>query len=124
MYSFRFLHAADLHLDSPFRGLSDIPQAIRERIQESTFKALDQLVETALHEHVDFVVIAGDLYDAEDRSVRAQLRIHQAMERLASEGIAVYIAHGNHDPLDGKRMQWEAPERVRYSAGTKWKLVS
>lgn len=117
MYSFRFLHAADLHLDSPFRGLSDIPQAIRERIQESTFKALDQLVETALHEHVDFVVIAGDLYDAEDRSVRAQLRIHQAMERLASEGIAVYIAHGNHDPLDGKRMQWEAPERVRVFSG-------
>jgi DNA repair exonuclease SbcCD nuclease subunit len=112
MSTFRFIHAADLHLDSPFRGLSDVPKPIRDRIRSSTFMALDRLVELAIAEEVHFIVIAGDVYDLEDRSVRAQLRFQRAMEQLAAEGIAVYIAHGNHDPLSGKHMQWHPPEGV------------
>lgn len=101
MRGFRFLHAADLHLDSPFRGLSEVPRPIREVIRGSTLSALDRLTELAIRERVNFVVIAGDVYDLEDRSVRAQLRFQRAAERLAEAGIGVYIAHGNHDPLDG-----------------------
>lgn len=112
MVSFRMLHAADLHLDSPFRGLSDVPRQIREVIRHSTFRALERLVELAISEHVDLVVFAGDVYDVEDRSIRAQLKFHQAVERLAEAGIRVFIAHGNHDPLSGKRMPWNPPEGV------------
>jgi len=50
---FRFLHAADLHLDSPFRGMSALPSVIRNRIVESTFLALDNIVNTAMNEDVD-----------------------------------------------------------------------
>ena len=81
MRGFRFLHAADLHLDSPFRGLSEVPRPIREVIRGSTLSALDRLTELAIRERVNFVVIAGDVYDLEDRSVRAQLRFQRAAER-------------------------------------------
>jgi len=117
MATFRFMHAADLHLDSPFRGLSDVPKPIRDRIRSSTFKALDRLVELAIEEKVHFIVIAGDVYDLEDRSVRAQLRFQRAMETIAAEGIAVYIAHGNHDPLSGKHMQWQTREGIHVFPG-------
>jgi DNA repair exonuclease SbcCD nuclease subunit len=117
MAIFRFMHAADLHLDSPFRGLSDVPKPIRDRIRSSTFMALERLVELAISEQVRFVVIAGDVYDLEDRSVRAQLRFQRAMEQLASEGIEVYIAHGNHDPLSGKHMQWQPPRGIHVFPG-------
>lgn len=113
MRGFRFLHAADLHLDSPFRGLSEVPRPIREVIRGSTLSALDRLTELAIRERVNFVVIVGDVYDLEDRSVRAQLRFQRAAERLAEAGIGVYIAHGNHDPLDGKQLPWEPPAGVK-----------
>jgi len=112
MGSFRFLHAADLHLDSPFRGLSEIPKSVREVIRSSTFQSLERLVELAIRERVDFVVIAGDVYDLEDCSIRAQFRFHHAMNRLAESGIHVYIAHGNHDPLAGRRMPWDTPRGI------------
>lgn len=116
MKSFRFIHAADLHLDSPFRGLTRVPEAIRKVIRGSTFEALERLVDAALRERVQFVVIAGDIYDTEDRSVRAQLRFHRAMERLAEAGIQVFIAHGNHDSLSGKHLPWQPPQGIRVFA--------
>jgi exonuclease SbcD len=113
---FRFMHAADLHVDSPFRGMSALPAAIRERVRESTFRALDGLVELALRERVDFVVISGDVYDAADRSLRAQLRLQSALGRLASGGVPVFVAHGNHDPADGRAARLDWPESVRFFA--------
>jgi DNA repair exonuclease SbcCD nuclease subunit len=108
--AFTFVHAADLHLDSPFRGAAGAPPAVRERLRESTFAALRRLVDAAKRERADFVVLAGDLYDAEDRSLRAQLRFQQAAEELADSGIAVYIAHGNHDSLGGAQAKLAWPD--------------
>ena len=110
--SFSFIHAADLHIDTPFVGLSHLPHRIREQVKESTFAALDNLVQLCLEREVDFLVIAGDIYDSADRSLTAQLRFQQAMQRLASEGIHVFIAHGNHDPLDGYRAKLSWSENV------------
>jgi exonuclease SbcD len=109
---FRFLHAADLHLDSPFKGLSKLPSAIRDRIRESTFLALHRMVQAAKNEQVDFVVISGDVYDLSDRSLRAQLRFQQAMISLADAGIHVYLIHGNHDSEDGSRAALNWPDLV------------
>ncbi|WP_159887171.1 metallophosphoesterase family protein [Paenibacillus puerhi] len=99
MRAFRFIHAADLHLDSPFKGLAGLPDAVRAELRDSTFAALDRLVELALEQRVDFVLFAGDIYDAKERSLRAQLRFQQALKTLAEHGIASYIIHGNHDPM-------------------------
>ncbi|SEM71952.1 DNA repair exonuclease [Paenibacillus sp. OV219] len=115
--TFRFMHAADLHVDSPFRGLTDAPAHVREALQMSTFQAVRNLVDTALSEAVDFVVIAGDLYDSADRSLRAQLYLQREWQRLHANGVQLFVIHGNHDPLSGQRAKLEWPESV-YFFGT------
>jgi DNA repair protein SbcD/Mre11 len=110
MKAFRFMHAADLHLDSPFAGMAALPQGIRESLRQSTFLALTHMVQLAIQQKVDFVLISGDVYDLSDRSLRAQIRFQKAMQRLSASGIAVYIVHGNHDPEDGlsAKLNWPA----------------
>ncbi len=107
---FTFLHAADLHLDSPFRGLGKAPAEVRDRLRESTFAAFDRLMETVRRERLDFVVFAGDLYDAADRSLKAQLRMQRALNELAREGVQTFIVHGNHDPVSGWQSKLDWPE--------------
>jgi len=93
----RFIHAADLHLDSPFKGLNDVPENYRNKILESTFQSLKNIVQLAINKQVDFVLFAGDIFDIEDRSVKAQVSFKREMERLFDENISVYLIHGNHD---------------------------
>lgn len=112
MLPFRFIHAADLHLDSPFAGLSGLTDTMRKYLQQSTFAAFDRMVQLAVHEKVDFVVISGDIYDSSNTSLRAQLRLLEALEQLNREHIPVYIIHGNHDPLDSPRLAVTLPPSV------------
>ncbi|MFS0862509.1 metallophosphoesterase family protein [Fredinandcohnia sp. 179-A 10B2 NHS] len=112
MKELTFLHIADLHLDSPFSGLSNLPKGIFKRVQESTFISLSRLINAAIKHRVDFVVISGDLFDGEDRSLRAQSRFRMEMERLQKYDIAVYIIHGNHDHLGGSWPHFEWPSNV------------
>jgi exonuclease SbcD len=121
---FRFVHAADLHIDSPFRGLRDVDKRVGERLRESTFEAFLNLIALCIDEQVDFLVIAGDIYDGADRSVRAQLRFRDGMRQLSEAGIAVYIVHGNHDPLDGWLSSVTWPENVHiFGPEPEWKNV-
>ncbi|WP_054958013.1 metallophosphoesterase family protein [Paenibacillus dakarensis] len=112
MLPFRFIHAADLHLDSPFAGLSGLTDQVRKQLQQSTFTALDRLVQLATTERVDFVVISGDIYDSANTSLRAQLRFMEALKMLDGEQIPVFIIHGNHDPLDSPRLEVTLPPLV------------
>ncbi|NOV00708.1 metallophosphoesterase family protein [Paenibacillus planticolens] len=116
MKRLRFMHAADLHLDSPFKGMSALPERVRERMRESTFGALKELVATAVQEQVDFVLVSGDVYDLSDRSLRAQIRFQKALEQLAAHGIPIYIIHGNHDPEDGRAAKLVWPADVHFFA--------
>lgn len=116
MKRLRFMHAADLHLDSPFKGMSALPERVRERMRESTFGALKELVALAIREQVDFVLISGDVYDLSDRSLRAQIRFQKALELLAAQGIPTYIIHGNHDPEDGRAAKLVWPAGVHFFA--------
>lgn len=97
MSSFRFLHAADIHLDSPLRGLSRYEGLPEAEIRGSTRRALDRMVETALTEKVDFVVLAGDLYDGTWQDVGTGLYMVRALSRLVQVGIRVVTLSGNHD---------------------------
>ncbi|KON89540.1 DNA repair exonuclease [Sporosarcina globispora] len=107
-----FIHAADLHLDSPMSGLKHLPPSIFKKLQESTFEAFTQIVDMAIFHAVEFVILAGDLFDGEDRSIRAQTRFRKEMERLTECGIAVFAVHGNHDHMDGRWAHLPMPDNV------------
>ncbi len=97
MPRFRFLHAADIHLDSPLRGLPEHDGRTAARIRSATREAFDGLVAFAIDEAVDFVVIAGDLYDGDWKDYRTGLFFVERAGRLREAGIPVYLLHGNHD---------------------------
>ena len=105
MTRLRFVHAADLHLDSPFRGIrSEAPPHVADALHRATFEAYENIIGLCLRERVNALLVAGDIYDGADRSLRAQLRFVDGLNRLDAAGIRSFICHGNHDPLDG----WEA----------------
>lgn len=107
-----FIHAADLHLDSPFKGLAQTPESIFKDIRDSTFRTLDHLVETAIEKHVDFVLLVGDLFDNDVQSLKAQVRLRDAFEKLNNHDISVYISYGNHDYRKGNIHSVTYPENV------------
>ena len=106
MARLKFVHAADLHLDSPFRGIrSEAPDYVADTLRHATFDAYENIIALCLRESVDALLVAGDVYDGADRSLRAQLKFVDGLNRLdAAAGIRSFVCHGNHDPLDG----WEA----------------
>ncbi|MED1470281.1 DNA repair exonuclease [Bacillus salipaludis] len=112
MKQLSFIHAADLHLDSPMVGLKYLPADILTRVKESTFTALKRLTAEAILRKVDFVIFAGDLFDGEDRSLRAQSRFRTEMLKLAEHDIPVFVVHGNHDHLNGTWVHLDMPENV------------
>lgn len=96
--NFKFVHAADLHLDSPLSGLNP-PPWLERTVREATFTAFRRIVDVCLREQVLFLALAGDLFEQEDRSVRARLFLREQFQRLDRAGIRTFIVHGNHDPL-------------------------
>ncbi|MGI9469318.1 MAG: metallophosphoesterase family protein [Rubripirellula sp.] len=94
---FTFLHAADIHLDSPLTGLSQHDEAPTETIRVATRAALTRLVDFAITEAVDFVLIAGDLYDGDWKDFGTGISFNNEMRRLESQQIPVYLIYGNHD---------------------------
>lgn len=97
MTSFQFLHAADIHLDSPLTGLASTEGGVAERIRTAPRAAFEALVERAIVDQVDFLVIAGDLYDGAWRDYKTGLFFAEQMGRLNQAGIPVFLLHGNHD---------------------------
>ncbi|WP_050614229.1 metallophosphoesterase family protein [Bacillus testis] len=112
MKKITFIHAADLHLDSPFVGLRHLPQPIMEQMKEAIFVSFQRIVQAAIDRQVDFLLLAGDLFDGENRNLRTQVRLRNEMERLKENSIDVYIIHGNHDHLGGSWIDIRQPENV------------
>ena len=112
METLRFVHAADLHLDSPFRGIGDASASLKEKLQAATLGALGRVVDHTIESQSDFLVIAGDIYDSKDRNLRALVSFRREMERLAERDIPVFIVHGNHDPLNGWGSGFQLPPNV------------
>ncbi|RWZ55235.1 DNA repair exonuclease [Halobacillus fulvus] len=108
----RFIHSADLHLDSPFKNKSHVPDALLERIRKSTFEAFDRLIDAAIQYNVDFVLIAGDLFDEHLRSLKAQVHLRKGFERLAAHQVQAFISHGNHDYVKGAHYSIQFPDNV------------
>ena len=109
MVGLRFLHLADLHLDSPLRGLEAEAPALR--IREASRRALANAVQFALDEALPLVVIAGDLFDGDWKDWRTGHFLVEQVGRLTRAGIRVVAISGNHDAdsVVSRRVRWEAP---------------
>jgi len=123
MKAFSFIHTADLHLDSPFKGISEINEEISAELTEATFNTFNKIIDICIEKQVDFLLISGDIYNGADRSLRAQLRFRDGLKRLSDENINAYIVHGNHDPLDGWSANLKWPQNVHIFKGKAVKKV-
>lgn len=114
MGTIRFVHCADLHLDTPFRGLANVAPEVAAELNEATFKSYNNIIDLAIGEQVDFVVIAGDVFNSKDRSLRAQFRFRDGLRRLSDNSIDSFVAFGNHDPLNGWSHTIDWPQRAHF----------
>lgn len=108
----KFIHAADIHLDSPLTGLSAYRDAPVDLLRTATRDAFSNLVSEAIDESVDFVVIAGDLYDGNWKDYNTGIFFSREMGRLNAVGIPVYLIYGNHDAESDTTKKLSLPPNV------------
>ncbi len=113
----KFIHCADLHIDSPFKGIAKINPDLKKLLYQSTFESFNNIVNLAIQEEVHCVIISGDIYDGADKSLLAQLKFRNGLQQLSEKGIPSYIVYGNHDPLDSWDASIEWPENVFQFSG-------
>ena len=109
---FTFLHAADIHLDSPLKGLEEYQDAPLEQIRLAARRALDNLVQLALDEKVAFVLLAGDLYDGDWKDYNTGIYFVSRMGFLREAGIPVIMVSGNHDASSQITRSLKLPDNV------------
>jgi len=120
----KFIHCADLHLDSPFQGLISKEPSLADRFKHATNAAFVKIIDLCIQEGVDFLTIGGDTFDGVDRSLSAQILLRDQFERLHKADITVIIVAGNHDPLSDWLKQTGFPENVHLLAGDKVTMVT
>ena len=114
---FRFVHTADLHLDSPLRSLALKNAELAELVRGATRTALARIVDLCIAEAVDALVVAGDLYDGSQTSMNTALYLGGEMRRLDAAGIRVFLIRGNHDSQSTMTRELTFPANVHVFAG-------
>jgi DNA repair exonuclease SbcCD nuclease subunit len=109
---YRFIHAADIHLDSPLRGLTRYEGAPVEEIREASRRALKNLIQLALDEEASFVILSGDVFDSDWRDYNTGLFFINQIARLTQAGIQVFLIAGNHDAISPISRNLKMPENV------------
>ena len=95
----RFIHAADLHLDTPFSGIEKTSKELAEKLRQAPYDSLANIVDLAIERTVDFVLFSGDLYNTKRINIKAQSLFIEQLNRLNSADIKVFVIRGNHDYL-------------------------
>jgi DNA repair protein SbcD/Mre11 len=108
----KFIHTADIHLDSPLTGLSAYTDAPVEMLRTATRDAFTNLVTEAIEQQIDFMVIAGDLYDGTWKDHNTGIYFCKEMGRLKKAGIPVYLLFGNHDAESEMTKKLQLPDNV------------
>lgn len=110
----KFIHAADLHLDTPFSGLEQTSKELAEKLRAAPFESLAKIVDRALTEKVDFMLLAGDLYNTQRVNIKAQSLFIEQLDRLDESDIPVFLIRGNHDYLtaESKTLSLPFPKNV------------
>jgi DNA repair exonuclease SbcCD nuclease subunit len=114
---YRFVHAADIHLDSPLRSLALRDPELAELIGNATRRAFVAVVDLCLEEQVDALLLAGDLYDGDQTSMKTARFLAAQIRRLHEAGIRVFIIRGNHDALSKITRELVFPESVKVFGG-------
>ncbi|MDB5385111.1 MAG: yhaO 2, partial [Planctomycetaceae bacterium] len=114
---FRFLHAANLYLDHQLRGVGRIPESLRETVEQATLTAWDRIVDAAIARQVDFVLLAGNSFDATDHSLTGQVALVAGLERLGAHDIPAFIVPGVADPDMAWRLGLPLPDNVTRFGG-------
>ena len=114
---FRFVHTADIHLDSPLRTLALRDPALAELIGTATRAAFERTVTLCLDERVDALLIAGDLYDGAQTSMKTAVFLAGQLARLDEAGIATFIVRGNHDAESRITKELGLPDSARVFGG-------
>ena len=109
---FSFLHAADIHLDSPLKGLEEYQDAPLEQIRQAARRAFDNLIQLAVDEKVAFILLAGDLYDGDWKDYNTGIYFISRMGKLRDAGIPVFIVSGNHDGASQITRSLKLPDNV------------
>lgn len=94
-----FIHAADLHLDTPFLGLEQLSTSLSEIMRKAPFQSFQKIVDQAIENEVDFVLLSGDLYNTQKINIQAQSTFIKQLQRLNQVEIPVFLIRGNHDYL-------------------------
>ena len=110
---FKFIHAADVHLDSPLHRLDTYEGVPVDQFRQATRRAFENLIQLALDEKVSFVTIAGDLYDGDWKDYNTGLYLVSQLKRLNDTNIPVFILAGNHDAASRITKTLRFPENVR-----------
>ncbi len=113
MASFTFIHTADIHLDSPLRGLSKYEGAPVDLLRSATREAFTGLIDEAINCEIDFMVISGDLYDGDWKDYNTGLFFSREMGRLSKVNIPVFLIYGNHDAESEITKQLSLPKNVK-----------
>ncbi len=108
----RFIHAADAHIDSPLKGLEAHDGAPVDVLRGATRRAFENLIQLAIDENIDFMILAGDLYDGDWKDYSTGLFFRRQMARLFEKGIPVYLIAGNHDAASVISRKLSLPENV------------
>jgi DNA repair exonuclease SbcCD nuclease subunit len=108
----KFIHAADLHIESPYRGIRSENRELGEALLTHGIRAYEKLIDVCIEHTIDFLLIAGDSFDSDSGSLGAQYRFFRGLERLNAAGIMVYIICGNHDPLNQWAKNFSLPKNV------------
>lgn len=124
MTAFSFLHASNLFLDAPLRGVAAQPPAVADALRAATMNAFENLVRLAIEKDVAFVLAAGDIIDAADRNLRAQIRFRDGLAHLAERGIQTFIALGERDPREAWSGAIEWPAGVHIFSGDEVQTVT
>ncbi len=114
--SVKFLHAADIHLDSPLQGLAHYEGAPIDQLRGATRRALENLIDLAIEQKVAFVLLAGDLYDGDWQDYNTGLFFTKQMLRLRDVGIEVFAVAGNHDAATEITKGLRLPDNVKMLA--------
>jgi len=113
----RIVHCADLHLDSPFHGLTRKTPSLADKFRDAALKSFTRVINLAIEMEVDAVTVGGDTFDGRDRSLHAQWSLYRELKRLANNDIQAFIVAGNHDPLAYWFKDLELPDNVHLFAG-------
>lgn len=115
--AYRFVHAADIHLDSPLKSLALRDPALAELIGNATRRAFVRIVDLCLDEGVDALMLGGDLYDGDQTSMKTARFLAEQLRRLDGAGIRTFVIRGNHDALSRITRELTFPDSVKVFGG-------